>query len=80
MLATGDLVLRTNVSVRIGKPEGPTAVVILPVLPVRSKWARKNSGFALSKTTTRRLGLASMRANKPCKAWYNVASTILKGG
>jgi len=80
MLATADLVMRTNVSIRIGKPEGPTAVVILPVLPVRSKWARKNSVFALSKTTTRRLGLASMRASKPCKAWYNVASTMLRGG
>ncbi len=28
MLATGDLVMRTNVSVEIGKPEGPTAVDI----------------------------------------------------
>ncbi len=40
MLTTGDLVRRTNVSVRIGRPEGPTAVVMLPVLPVKSKWAR----------------------------------------
>src|SRR6267154_2146816 len=54
--------------------------MILPILPVRSKWARKNSGFALSKTTTRRLEFASMRASKSCKAWYSVASTMLKGG
>jgi len=40
MLATGDLVRRTNVSIRIGRPEGPTAVVMFPVLPVKSKWAR----------------------------------------
>jgi hypothetical protein len=40
MLTTGDLVRRTNVSTRIGRPEGPTAVVMFPVLPVKSKWAR----------------------------------------
>jgi hypothetical protein len=33
-LTTGDLVKRTNVSVRIGRPEGPTAVVMFPILPV----------------------------------------------
>jgi hypothetical protein len=40
MLTTGDLVSRTNVSIRIGSPEGPTAVVMFPVLPVKSKWER----------------------------------------
>ena len=40
MLTTGDLVRRTNVSSRIGRPEGPTAVMMFPVLPVKSKWAR----------------------------------------
>jgi len=30
MLTTGDLVRRTNVSIRIGRPEGPTAVVMFP--------------------------------------------------
>ena len=33
MLTTADLVRRTNVSIRIGRPEGPTAVVMLPVFP-----------------------------------------------
>jgi hypothetical protein len=36
----GDLVRRTNVSIRIERPEGPMAVVMFPVLPVKSKWAR----------------------------------------
>jgi len=36
ILTTGDLVSRTNVFIRIGRPEGPTAVVILSVLPVKS--------------------------------------------
>ena len=40
ILTTGDFVRRTNVSIRIGRPEGPTAVVMFPVLPVKSKWAR----------------------------------------
>jgi hypothetical protein len=40
MLTTAHLVRRTNVSIRIGRPEGPTAVVMLPVFPVKSKWAR----------------------------------------
>jgi hypothetical protein len=35
MLTTGDVVRRTKVSIRIGRPEGPTALVMLPVLPVR---------------------------------------------
>jgi hypothetical protein len=39
-LTTGDLVRGTNVSIRIGRPESPTAVVTFPVLPVKSKWAR----------------------------------------
>jgi hypothetical protein len=30
MLTTGDRVRRTNVSIRIGSPEGPTAVVMFP--------------------------------------------------
>jgi hypothetical protein len=34
--ATGDLVSRTNVFIRIARPEGPTAVVIFSVLPVKS--------------------------------------------
>ena len=37
MLTTWGLVRRTKVSIRIGRPEGPTAVVIFPVLPVKSK-------------------------------------------
>src|SRR5437867_1718290 len=40
MLTTGDLVRRTNVSIRIGRPEAPTAVMMFPILPVKSKWAR----------------------------------------
>ena len=40
MLTTGDLVKRTNVSIRIGRPEAPTAVMMFPILPVKSKWAR----------------------------------------
>ena len=40
MLTTGDRVRRTNVSIKMGRPEGPTAVVMFPVLPVKSKWAR----------------------------------------
>ena len=35
-----DLVRRTNVSIRIGRPETPTAVMMFPILPVKSKWAR----------------------------------------
>ena len=30
MLTTGDLVSRTNVSIRIGRPEGPTALMMFP--------------------------------------------------
>jgi hypothetical protein len=40
MLTTGDLVRRTNVSIRIGRPEAPRAVMMFPILPVKSKWAR----------------------------------------
>src|SRR6266478_3904568 len=40
ILTTGDFVRRTNVSIRIGRPDGPTAVVMFPMLPVKSKWAR----------------------------------------
>jgi len=40
MLTTGDLVRRTNVSIRIGRPEAPTAVMMFPILPVKSKWER----------------------------------------
>src|SRR5258706_12777516 len=79
-LTTEDLVRRTKVSIRIGRPEGPTAVVMFPVLPVKSKWARENSGVALSNTATRRLGLASIRASRSWRPSNMVASTILKGG
>ena len=40
MLTTGDLVRRTKVSIRIGRPEAPTAVMMFPILPVKSKWER----------------------------------------
>jgi len=40
ILTTGDLVRRTNVSIRIGRPEAPTAVMMFPILPVKSKWER----------------------------------------
>ena len=33
ILTTGDLVRRTNLSIRIGRPEGPTAVMMFPILP-----------------------------------------------
>src|SRR5713226_10059311 len=47
MLTIGDLVRRTNVSIRIGRPEGP-AVLTRPRLPGRSaksKWARVEVGI-----------------------------------
>jgi hypothetical protein len=37
MLTTGDLVRRTNASVGIGRPEGPTVLATLTDLPVMSK-------------------------------------------
>ena len=62
ILTTGDRVIRTNVSVRTGRPEGPTAVMTLPSLPVQSKWLRKKSWFALSNTITRTLAGSTFRA------------------
>jgi hypothetical protein len=37
-------------------------------------------GFALSNMTTRRFGLASIHASRPCRTSNMVASTMLKGG
>jgi hypothetical protein len=42
-LTTGDLVRRTNVSIRIGRPEGPTGVVMFPVLPVKAEANGRNN-------------------------------------
>src|SRR6202166_3508765 len=40
MLTTGDFVSRTNVSIKMGRPEAPIAVMMFPSFPVRSKCAR----------------------------------------
>jgi hypothetical protein len=39
-LTTGALVRRTNVSIKMGKPVGPIALMTFPILPVRSKCDR----------------------------------------
>ena len=64
--ATGDLEIRTKVSNRMGSPVGPTALMTLPRLPVKSKCERKKSAFALSKTTARSAELASIC---PSRSW-----------
>jgi hypothetical protein len=45
MLTTPDLVRRTNVSIRIGRPVAPTAVIMFPTLPVKSQVGKVKLGI-----------------------------------
>ena len=72
---------RTNVSIRIGRPEAPTSSHDVPYLAGQIKVGKVELGVrAFEYDDPQSSGLASIRASRSCRASNMLASTMLKGG